>query len=691
MDRAYSQFEIKSVDEERRIIEGIASSPSTDRMGDVVEPLGAVIRRFPDGTPDVPIKWQHGKDPRVGEVGVGHLLTATPTAKGIPVRLQIEKETEPGLLKDTLDFVWGAIKKRLVRGLSIGFRAIDDPEPIKGTHGLRFPKWELLELSAVTIPANQDATITAIKSIDTALRAASGTPAGPHSQSRSTASPGVSGTNGARSLNTSPGRGSKAMLTIEQNIQNLEATRANKEERMEEIVQKATDENRTKDDAERQEFAELKDDIAGIDAELQDLKDLQSIQTRARPVNGKNSEEANGSRDTRVVVRHPAKLEPGIEFARFAMCVAAAKGDVSKARRLAERHYPQQKRAINVLRAVDDAGGSVGKTLAQMAELRTKADVAAGTTSDETWAGPLVEFQAFSGDFVEFLRPRTIVGQFGSDGVPDFRRIPFNVHIRGQTSGGTGYWVGEGKPKPVTKFDFNDTEHPWHKVAAISVVTEELIRFSDPAAERLVRDGLADALIEVVDETFIDPDTGEVSGVSPASITNGLTAITSSGDDADDVRADINSLWATAISANLPLGSAVYITTPSIALALSLMRNLDGDREFGGISVSGGTIDGIPTIVSNHVPAGVFVLAFASELWYSDDGMVTVDASREASLQMMDNPTNDSDTPTATAMVSMFQTDSVALRAHRFVTWSKRRDSAVAYLESVGWGGAVSS
>ena len=41
MQRAYSTFTIKSADESTGIIEGIASTPSTDRMGDVVDPEGA--------------------------------------------------------------------------------------------------------------------------------------------------------------------------------------------------------------------------------------------------------------------------------------------------------------------------------------------------------------------------------------------------------------------------------------------------------------------------------------------------------------------------------------------------------------------------------------------------------------------------------------------------------------------------
>jgi hypothetical protein len=73
-------------------------------------------------------------------------------------------------------------------------------------------------------------------------------------------------------------------------------------------------------------------------------------------------------------------------------------------------------------------------------------------------------------------------------------------------------------------------------------------------------------------------------------------------------------------------------------------------------------------------------------VFLADDGQVTVDASREASIQMLDNPTNDSGVPTPTTVVSMYPTDSIALRAHRFINWKKRRSAAVAYMDDVNWG-----
>jgi hypothetical protein len=74
------------------------------------------------------------------------------------------------------------------------------------------------------------------------------------------------------------------------------------------------------------------------------------------------------------------------------------------------------------------------------------------------------------------------------------------------------------------------------------------------------------------------------------------------------------------------------------------------------------------------------------EVFLADDGAVSIDVSREASLQMLDNPTNASSTATPTTAVSMFQTNSIAIRAERFINWAKRRSEAVAYMDDVNWG-----
>jgi len=287
----------------------------------------------------------------------------------------------------------------------------------------------------------------------------------------------------------------------------------------------------------------------------------------------------------------------------------------------------------------------------------------------------------------------TIIGKFGVGNVPSLRTVPFRVPLIGQTGGGSGYWVGEGKPKPLTSFSFDRSTLEPLKVANIAVVTMELLRDSSPSADLILRDSLARALQERLDTDFIDPNKSASAGVSPASILNGISPITSTGNAAADIREDIRLLFAAFIAANNAPTSGVWIMAATTALALSLMQNPLGQSEFPGISMNGGTLFGLPVIVSEYVTAVTagsnVALVNASDIYLGDDGGVQVDVSREASLQMLDNPTNNVTTPTPTNMVSLWQTNSVGFRAERTINWARRRASAVAWLDGVNWGVAA--
>jgi HK97 family phage major capsid protein len=310
-----------------------------------------------------------------------------------------------------------------------------------------------------------------------------------------------------------------------------------------------------------------------------------------------------------------------------------------------------------------------------------KAAVAAGTTTDATWAGPLVDAQTFSGDFIEFLRPRTLIGQ------AQFRRVPFNVRIVGQTSGGSANWVGQGKAKPVTKFDFNSTTVPFTKVAAISVITQELARFSDPSAEALVRDSLADTVIAKVDGDLFDPDVAAVANVNPAGLLNGVSPVAGpASTDPDDIRAALLRLWAPWDSTFMGARPAYY-TTPAVARMLAFTRDALGNVAFPGVTPTGGTLDGIPLRVSQYLAnnggsgGAPLILVDEAEIYLADDGSVTLDSTDQASIEMDSAPSHNSGTPTAAQLVSMWQTNSVAFRAERFIWWGARRSGAIAWID----------
>ncbi|MEH2508684.1 HK97 family phage major capsid protein/HK97 family phage prohead protease [Nitrobacteraceae bacterium AZCC 1564] len=653
MNRAYSLLQIKAVDDDRRVITGIATTPTADRAGDIVEPLGAEFKL------PIPLLWQHDSSQPIG-----HVTNAKVTAKGIEITASLAKIDEPGTLKDRLDEAWQSIKSGLVQGLSIGFKEIEAAR-IEQTYSYRFLKWLWLELSAVTIPANGEATITAIKSIDTQQRAASG-----RTLKRVVRldTPGASGK--SKSAPIAPKEGTE-MKTIAEQITALENKRAAHEARMETVMQKSIDAGRSTEADEQEEFDTLGAELKAIDGDLVRLRTLEAAKAKRATsvVNVEN--EANGSAarggHTRVEVKSQPKLAPGIAFARLAKVKTISRLDGEAALSVAERMYGTE----------SDTYGLI------------KAAVVGGSTISGNWAANLVgaETGAFA-DFAEYLRPATIVGKFGTGGIPALRAIPFRVPLISQTGGGSGYWVGQGKAKPLTAFDFSRTTLEPLKVANIAVLTEESIRDSSPSSEAVVRDALRDALAARLDTDFIDPAKAASAGVSPASITNGAETIASTGTDADHVRLDVRAVFAKFIAANNAPTTGVWIMSATTALALSLMVNELGQREFPGIGMNGGVFEGMPAIISEYA-GSIVALVNASDIYLGDEGGVSVDMSREASLEMSDAPAHTPNTGTGASLVSMFQTNSVALRAERTINWKLRRASAVAYLTGVAWGGAV--
>lgn len=629
--RAYSLLTIKSVNDEQRVLTGIATTPETDRVGDVVESKGAQFKL------PLPLLYQHNsKQP------IGHVTQAKATNDGIEITARVAKDVPVEFIEEA----WQLIKAGLVRGLSIGFSPIEYSFMKEG--GIHFTKVEIYEVSAVTIPANASASIQTIKSLDKdQLRAASGA-----SQSRPIVrlahSPVVTGSSNLKGI---------TVKTIAEQLASFEAKRAASVGRMDTIMSKSGEEGRTLDETETQEYDGLAAEVKAVDEHIGRLKTHEAAMVaKAVPIttgNGIDHDVAGSNARSGVVVMGKSNLPPGVRFTRFAMCQAQAKGNLMQAEVLSRRF-----------------------TDTPEVNMACKAAVAAGTTQDTTWAAPLVQLQEMQSEFVEFLRPQTLLGR-----IPNIRRVPFNIKFTRQTAGTTGTFVGEGLAKPVGKMDFELLSMTWAKAATIIVMTDELVRFSNPNSEVLARDDLAAGIARYLDLRFIDPVYAGVANVSPASITNGVSPIASLGTTIALITDTVEAALASMITADLNLGGLVWVMNPGTALSLSLKRTSQDVFAFPGLGPTGGTFFGYPVITSRNValsgsPTESFVVLMdPSEIMLADDGAVSIDMSNEASLQMDSAPSAG-----AQSLVSLWQNNMVALRAERYINWRKRRDAAVAVI-----------
>lgn len=151
--RAFSDLTIRSIDAEKRIIRGVATSPRVDRVSDIIEPLGCTFRN-----PAI-LLLQHSHDRPVGTV-----VFDKPTETGVTFTAHIPQITEPGILKDRTDEAWQSVRARILRHVSIGFRPVGNNavEPLPNG-GLRYRRIEIFELSLVSVPAQPDAEILEVR------------------------------------------------------------------------------------------------------------------------------------------------------------------------------------------------------------------------------------------------------------------------------------------------------------------------------------------------------------------------------------------------------------------------------------------------------------------------------------------------------------------------------------------------
>jgi hypothetical protein len=660
---AYSTLEIKAMDESngKRTFRGIATTPTADRTGDIVEPKGAVFAL------PIPLCWMHDSQNPVGWV-----TAAKVTDKGIEIEGEFANIAEPASLKDRLDTAWAMVKGKLVRGLSIGFKPLEEAR-IGDSYSYRYLKWLWLELSPVVIPANGDCSITQIKSLDQQQRraasGASGALPGGRLDAGKSGSPDASGTKHPASGGFSFSRSTKG--TAMKTLAELREERTTKAARLQELVDLFKTDGHETTDAEGDEFDTLAAEVKALDTEIRVKQFEATNAAAATAVRGKSAREASESRGGVSFVKKadPDDAFKGQSFTRILIAKAAAfaamrQGDFKTPDMIAKHRW--------------------GNTHPNLVNL-IKAAVAGGGTGSGEWGAELAQSDArFTGDFIEFLYSMTVY-----DRLP-LRAVPARVHIKGQDGAATGYWFGESKGIPVSKPDFSDVELTPLKVGAIAVCSKELVTDSSPSAEMWIRDSIAQASSQRVDTTFLS-DAAASAGVSPAGLLNGLAVGVPSGTDAAAVRADLQTLYSGFLTAKNASG-LYHVMTPSMAKAISLMRNSLGQKEFEGLNATGGTLEGDPVVTGENVTTGDWILLKPSDIWKIGDGGIEVSMSDSATIEQDSAPQGASDTPVAASatLMSLWQSESVGFKVVRRINYQKRRTTAVAFIRDGEYGGVFS-
>lgn len=258
---------------------------------------------------------------------------------------------------------------------------------------------------------------------------------------------------------------------------------------------------------------------------------------------------------------------------------------------------------------------------------------------------------------LDLVRSRTLLGRLGR-----VRRVPFSDPTPVATGGATFAWVGESAPIPVGRLAWGPASLPRTKAAGLVILTRELLEHSSPSAENLTREEIVSGIARFMDEAFVDPARAPVEGEAPGSITYGVDPIEPTGDLLADAAAAIG-----AVEDAVGGEGIVLLTSHRTAFQLGAAGVLDGGALYGQV----------PVLASDAVGT-MLVAVSAPNVMVADDGM-RVDAGQHASVEMDAEPEGG-----ARELVSLWQSNSVALRATRYLNWRLAREGAVARVDLSG-------
>jgi hypothetical protein len=276
------------------------------------------------------------------------------------------------------------------------------------------------------------------------------------------------------------------------------------------------------------------------------------------------------------------------------------------------------------------------------------------STVSTAYAGALTTVDQLATGFIETAISASLLGR-----VPGMRKVPFGVKVPTQTAGANYAWIGEAGGKPTSSLSFADGATLARlKSAAILVFTLEFIRAISAGTADSLRRTIIAGLTKFTDTSFLDPTSAAIAGTRPASITNGLTPVASTG----NYQADVQSLL-----------TAFFTQRPGASPNTALIANAAHAAQIKSWNSGGGV--GLP-VLATEAAGGITVAVDGDGIVFADDG-AEIDISNQAAIEMADPATSP---PTAaTIITSLWEMNLVGYRVERFVNWFASPTS-VAYL-----------
>lgn len=304
------------------------------------------------------------------------------------------------------------------------------------------------------------------------------------------------------------------------------------------------------------------------------------------------------------------------------------------------------------------------------------AAVKALAASDPLAGGTFVP-PGYRAEFIEFLRPASVVRSL----TPTIWPMPNGTaQVPMLTGGSTAAYVGENQNVSATAVTTGMLNLSAKKLAAIVPISNDLIRYSSPAADTVVRDDLVSAIAQREDLAFI---RGTGLSDTPKGLKNWVSSansIPTAGTSLANVTTDLGNLRLALRTANVRFLRPAWVMSPRSENYLMTIRDGNGNYAFRPEMLTG-KLWGYPFGVTSQIPENLGS-GHETEVYFADFADVVIGESE----QLMIDTSMEAAYYDGSAVVAAFSKDQTVIRAIEAHDFGMRHIASVSLLTAVTWG-----
>lgn len=279
-------------------------------------------------------------------------------------------------------------------------------------------------------------------------------------------------------------------------------------------------------------------------------------------------------------------------------------------------------RFIDAVRALHVGRGNLSAAVSY-ANLQNP-DLARALSAGVATAGGYAIPEGWSGEVVAVLRARVAVRRLNPVVVPMGHG---NLTYPKITVGATVQYIGENAQVVQVQPSFGNVGLTARKLAALVPVSNTLMRYANPAADKIVSEDLTSAAAVVEDAAFI---RGDGTAYVPRGLRNWALAanvFSSTGNTFSEIDADLSGMEAALIGAGIPMLRPGWIMSTRTEQYLKNLRSTDGHRIFPEMTeAGGGKLRGFPYVATTAMPTNLTTATGGNEteIILADYGEVVV-------------------------------------------------------------------